>query len=203
MRLQLVFTGRVTYYFKSALTVSFIYKKQYNINIVKKASCILISSPSEASVYTLVVCHIWRALGPDTTAPLCSDVCKTSSGSSHTKEPKLNRLWVHNTNLHVQRKSKRRFVDSPSAQHWCTASAPRRCVRGSARRQTSLLWLLSPGRRRPALLGNNPCVPTQHLWHRGEKNDGFMHVIQDWRCISKCVLWELNQKPFHCYTELE
>lgn len=58
----------------------------------KMPSCMKISPPWEESVCSPVACHIWRALGPDTATPLCSDICRISSSSFHTEEK--NRRWV-------------------------------------------------------------------------------------------------------------
>lgn len=51
----------------------------------------------------------------------------------------------------------------PSAQRWCTASAPRRCEPNSARRRWCLQWPLSPAQTRHGHRGSSLCGPGRHL----------------------------------------
>lgn len=76
-------------FFLLIIRFSFTYKTQFGKHCSKEKkqpSYIKICPPSEESVCTPAACHIWRALGPDTAAPLCSDICRISSNSFHTKE---------------------------------------------------------------------------------------------------------------------
>lgn len=68
----------------------------------------------------------------------------------------------------------------PSAQRWCTVSAPRRCGPGWARRRWYQRWPLSPGQTRHGPLDSSPYGPGRHLDRKDGKLWGIYMLIVIW-----------------------
>lgn len=142
-------------------------RQSYSLNIFKnktKALIFFFMLPLVASACTLGVSHIWRAPLQGTAAPQCSDICKISSGSSHTVDQikTLNCTDQHMTKDHnFKMISHNRHL--PSAQRWCTASVPRRCEPDLTRHHWCRLWPPSPAQTRHGPLWSSPYGQGQHL----------------------------------------